>query len=320
MKPLLPSHDKIVPYLKKIDFNRYYSNVGPLVLEYERRLKPLVGPCVTVSSCTSGLTACLLALNLTKGSFISCPSWTFVATAAAIVAAGHIPYFTDVSENWESIINTKCKAAIVVMPFGAPISTVSLEEAPIPVIIDAAGGFDTMRICKPVNIPIVISTHATKVFGTGEGGIVSCTDTSILKKIREISNFGMDAQRQVRVSGINAKLSEYAAAVGLAELDSWATKRFNWMVTKNAYISEFKEFDTPVHDDRWASYVFPVKLKNIDNALKIHGVRRWVPVHKYPPYRDYPRTPMKYTDELENTVALLPYAIDSSPGDIYGRL
>lgn len=317
-RPLLPSADKIEPYLRRIDENRYYSNSGPLVLEFEKRLSGKFGaPCITTISCTSGLTACLLALNLPERSFVACPSWTFVATAAAIVAAGHIPYFVDVSNSWIANFNRNIKisASIIVSPFGCPVDITTCdflaEDSGCKIIIDAAAGFDSASAGK---CPVVVSTHATKTFGTGEGGFVMCRDEDLLASIRSICNFGLPS---VGYAGINGKMSEYAAAVGLAELDGWEAKRMKWLGVKSAYMEAFADYETPVFDLRWASNVFPICVPNAAQVVERMGMgRTWTPVHRMKAYEKYPRTSMEVTDKIAETTLLLPFSIDQTNEEI----
>lgn len=241
-KPLLPSADKIKPYLNRIDASRWYTNMGPLVGEYETRMSVLFGASVcATASCTSGLTAALLALDLPRGTLCMVQSWTFVATICAIQAAGLEPYFLDIDlETWVvdvSKLPFQPKVMVVVSPFGAPLDLEWWEnytaETGTKIVIDAAGGFDSFsRVSRPQNIPVVISTHATKVFSSGEGGMVISKDAGFIDKVRYICNFGITPSREIKYAGINAKMSEYHAAVGLAELDGWEDKCIKW---RNAF-------------------------------------------------------------------------------------
>lgn len=325
-RPLLPSADKILPYLRRIDAARYYSNVGPLVLEFEKRLAEIFGTnVVTTSSATSALTACLLTLNLPNGSFVATPSWSFVATAASIVAAGHIPYFTDIDpRTWITPYEKPhfMTAMLPVCPFGVPINVDAWDDyaevTGVPVVIDAAAGFDTFSSLSPVGkCPVVISTHATKVFGTGEGGII----LSPHQDVRSICNFGLSG---CDLPGINAKMSEYHAAVGLASLDEWEEKRLRWLGVKHAYMEAFRNItrDTPIMDVRYASNVFPIRLSEsvgpVIEKMNAAGVpcRSWTPVHRMKVYADYPRTAMPVTDALADTVMLLPFSIDQTSEEI----
>jgi dTDP-4-amino-4,6-dideoxygalactose transaminase len=323
-KPLLPDYLRLEPYMRKIDTNRYYSNYGELVTTFERRLGELFGaPCVTASSATSVLTATIMALDLPKGSFIACPSWSFVATAAAIVAAGHVPYFSEVDKRsgimW--MPNKEVSAYLWVAPFGTPCQ-VNPEYGEIgkPVIIDAAAGFDSFStICKPSKCPVVISTHCTKPFGTGEGGFVTCHDEPLLKKIRHILNFGIKSHTSVPYIGFNGKMSEYHAAVGLAELDGWPEKRERWILVRGWYEQAF----SPPKFERWASSSYPLKLNvaaaPVIEALNQKGIMAYAPrygIHHLKAYKDYPRTELTVTEELMEKTIMLPFYVDMSKEEV----
>ena len=193
MKPKLPTAAEILPYLETIDAHRWYSNWGPLAIRLEeqlaRRLNVGSESVVTTGSGTAGLTAALLAREICGGSFCIMPSWTFAATPHAARAAGLVPWFHDVDpRTWaldpdavaESIkqMHTRPGAVMVVSPFGAPADLAVWEafeeHTGIPVVIDAAAGFDTVRASK---IPCVVSLHATKILGAGEGGFIATTDS-----------------------------------------------------------------------------------------------------------------------------------------------
>lgn len=285
MKPLLPTADKIMPYLRRVDESRYYSNFGELNTEYKNRLGELFGaPCATGSSATSLITATLMALGLPKGSMVVMPSWTFPATAAAVVSAGLVPYFVDV---WDNGVLTgdafqhHAAAVIVVSPFGSPLDMTVWNDwnnERIPVIIDAAAGFDAFStICKPQSTPVIISTHATKAFGTGEGGFVTCTDTDLLERVRRITNFGLTPDRRIEYTGLNCKFSEYHAAVGLAELDGWKDKRKLILEKVKPYGIDYAVTLVPVRGE---------------------GVMGKYGCHIHPAYAEFPRTELPVTEEL----------------------
>lgn len=295
MKPLLPTADRLLPYLGRIDENRYYSNVGPLCLEYESRLSELFGaPCITGSSATSLLTATLMAYDLPRGSLVAMPSWTFPATAAAVVSAGHIPRFHDVSTNGVLLVSErspKPAAAILVSPFGKPIGW--NEDYNIPLIIDGAAGFDAFStICKPGKIPVVVSTHCTKAFGTGEGGFVTCHDDLLLEKIRRITNFGLpvgSGDRRIEYTGLNAKFSEYHAAVGLAELDGWPEKRLKLLEAVKPYGLDYAVTQVPVRGE---------------GKMGVYGC------HQHKAYADCPRTELPVTEDLIANVGVVTVGIE----------
>ena len=284
MNTALPTTDKIIPYLERIDHNRVYANFGPLNEEYEKRLSKLFqAPVVTASSATSALTATLIALNLPPKSLIAVPSFTFIATPASIVMAGHVPYFCDVAK--DGIINfipADAKAAVIVAPCGSPLPDFKFD---IPIIIDAAGGFDSFsRISTSRKYPTIISTHASKPFGTGEGGFIVHHDKVFLNKARQITNFGRDGVK-INLPGFNAKLSEYHAAVGLAELDGWEDKRDRFLRRTKIYGLDYATSLVAVRD-------------GIGKKL-IYGC------HMHKAYKDYPRTDLTNTEDLMKKISFV---------------
>ncbi len=283
-KPLLPKTEKLIPYLERIDENRWYTNYGELEEEYRYRISELFGaPCITGSSATSLLTATLMAYNLPKGSMVALPSYTFPATAAAVVSAGHIPFFCDVES--DGIINTggvnpNCKAMIVVAPFGKyPGEWGKFAELHgVPVIIDGAAAFDVYSTThKPTDCPIIISTHATKSFGTGEGGLLFSHDALLLERVRRITNFGLTPDRRIEYTGLNCKFSEYHAAVGLTQLDEWPEKREKLLEAVKPYGIDYAITQVAVRGE---------------GKMGVYGC------HQHNAYKDFQRTDMEVTDDL----------------------
>jgi len=100
MRPVLPSADRLLPYLRRIDDSRWYSNFGPLTRELESRLahrwRLAPGSVLSLSNATQGLTVALMAAGAARESLCLMPAWTFVASAHAAVQAGMVPYLVDV--------------------------------------------------------------------------------------------------------------------------------------------------------------------------------------------------------------------------------
>ena len=97
-----------------------------------------------------------------------------------------------------------------------------------PVVIDGAAAFEgALRAPDEFlgEVPVVISFHATKSFATGEGGCIACTDVELVRRTSRALNFGFHETRDSRSASTNGKMSEYHAAVGLAELDGWDDKQ-----------------------------------------------------------------------------------------------
>jgi dTDP-4-amino-4,6-dideoxygalactose transaminase len=108
----------------------------------------------------------------------------------------------------------------------------------VPLIIDAAAAFDALRVGGPMpagECPVVVSLHATKSFGVGEGGALLSRDADLMRRVRALQQFGFAGTRLAQYPGINAKISEYTAAVGLAGFDTWAETRARWQRITQAY-------------------------------------------------------------------------------------
>lgn len=343
MRPLLPSADKIYNYLKEIDNTRWYSNFGPLSMRLEDNLAKHFGINHDEISCFSNATQALVltmrALGIPRGSYCAVPSWTFVATAGGVYNSDLIPFFTDVDEtSWqiepENILpfKEKISSVVVVSPFGAPINIKKWQDLKnktgLKVIIDAAAAFDSVARFKEfevTDIPIIISLHATKPFGTGEGGLILCKDKELLFKIKKLSNFGFTPEGIIS-RGSNAKMSEYSAAVGLAEFDGWQEKKSKFDELLEKYLSKLK----PVNVRMWSQGDYTTSTLNIvlnrpnaDEVIKKLGekgveARRWwrTACHNFEPYKDFPKQPLVVTNKLVDTVIALPFWLGMSDGEI----
>ena len=332
-KPRLPLADEIVPYLRRIDQSRWYSNGGPLAEEFEARLATHAGggAVATVANATVGLALALLAYDVPPGSLCMVPAWTFAATGHAIQLAGLVPWIVDVdAASWslepaaarEFLRNAPgpVSAVIPVSPFGQPIDFASWnsfrDETGLAVVIDAAAMFDTIRA---ESVPAVVSLHATKVLGVGEGGFVVGTDASFIQELHKRANFGFWGSRQATVRSFNGKLSEYAAAVGLAALDTWVATRADFARVAAAYVKAFAGEATVMiqegFGERWVSSTVIVAVEEagaeaVGRALAAHriGTRRWWGggLHRHAAFEKFPRGGTDNTDELADSVLGLP--------------
>jgi dTDP-4-amino-4,6-dideoxygalactose transaminase len=344
----MPSSAEILPYLQEIDENGWYSNYGPLVTRLEEQLGRSLGltgsGVVTTANATVGLTAALLARRAPAGSFCIMPSWTFAATPHAARAAGMTPWFHDVDRRtWalnpdavtETLKRIACPvgAVMVVSPFGAPIDIQAWQALEdrigIPVVVDAAAGFDSAQ-ASPV--PFVVSLHATKILGAGEGGFIATTDLELRKRVRACCNFGFSGSRTAELQALNAKMSEYHAAVALANLRSWPATRqrhVRIMAWYRQAISRLPEVSVqPAYGDAWASgttsVVLPPRtLARVVRYLSHRGIdtRAWwgQGCHSQPAFADCPRGALPVTEDLGARVLGLPHFPDMREQDV-GRV
>jgi dTDP-4-amino-4,6-dideoxygalactose transaminase len=341
LSPRLPTADKLVPYLERIDAARWYTNGGPMLRELEELLANHFGvsnQCVVTSAnATLAISQALRAVALPTDGLCVVPSWTFVASAAAVVWAGLEPHFLDVAEDsWtirpEDVLRLAeeqpISAVLVVASFGAPLDLQEWDEftrkSGIPVVVDAAGGFDAYRAQSAeweCEAPVVISLHATKVFGVGEGAAVIAKNESLAQRIRRFGNFGFQAPRIAELPGTNAKMTEYSAAIGLAQFAEWPANRDIWRQLTDAFVQEVGRVDgvrlAPQFGEGWVSSFGVVQFdegilaEDVSAFLEGKGIetRQWwgKGCHCQPAYAAYPRSPLPVTTKLGQQVLGLPF-------------
>lgn len=345
LRPRLPDADALAPWLRAIDASRVYSNFGPLTRNLERRIAAhtRAAGAATVCNGTVALSLALQAAGVTPGDAFLClmPAWTFVATPASAVQLGMIPYFVDVDPaTWvlepdQTLVDVlrapkPVGAIIVVAPFGTPVDPAVwdniAEHTGRPVIVDAAAGFDSARAGRSA---MMISLHATKALGVGEGGVIVSTDAALVERVKSLSVFGFSEEREALLRGTNAKISEYTAAVGLAGLDRWEATRAELKSLKDEMIRRVKEIPgvgfAPGLEEDYQSTTFNVVLPErnalaVKAALRERGIdsRLWWGrgCHRHKAYAAYPRTPLPVTEELADRVLGLPFFLGMTEAEI----
>ena len=172
--------------------------------------------------------------------------------------------------------------------------------------------------------PVAVSLHATKVFGVGEGGALLCRKPAVMERVRRLAQFGFLGTRESLVSGTNAKLSEYAAAVGLAALDTWSDARTRWMVAASRYrrLVPKQIMLLPGFGTGWVSstmtVLFPSEPPEV--ALRARGIetlRWWGPgCHAQPAYAACGRESLPVTEDLARRSIGLPFWQDLTEGQV----
>ena len=343
-RPRLPSAEAVFPYLQRIDTARWYSNFGPLLTEFEARLAarfPAGSEVVTVANATQALTLTLNAMDLAPGGYVAIPAWTFVATAHAVMQAGLRPWFVDVDpDSWmmrpaaiadlPPSVREQLVAVIPVCAFGSLGDLAAWrafrDETRVQVLVDAAAAFDALR---DADLPAVVSLHATKVVGLGEGGFLVTRDADLALRVRRLSTFGFHGSRESQVPATNAKLSEYAAAVGLAALDGWEANRLQFARAAQhlriGLVGQPEVCFQPGWGSEWVTSVCNVRLPDgsagaVADALRAEGVetRRWwgSGCHVSPAFADCGRSDLSHTDRLGGSVLGLPFSVDISLPEI----
>lgn len=232
-KPFLPPQAIYQSYLEGIWKRQWLTNMGPLANDLELKLKETlnVKHLLFVTNGTVALQMAIKALDL-KGEIITTP-FSFVATTSTIVWENCKPIFVDIdpdslnidANKIEAAITHKTSAILATHVYGNPCDVEKIEEIAkkhnLKVIYDAAHAFGVEIKGKSIFEYGDISTcslHATKLYHSGEGGLVITQDPELLKKLAYIRNFGFDGPENFAELGLNGKNSEFHAAMGLANL------------------------------------------------------------------------------------------------------
>jgi dTDP-4-amino-4,6-dideoxygalactose transaminase len=232
-KPFLPSLDEFVPYLEQIWSSGILTNGGPLHQKLEQALCEFLGVehIALFANGTIALITALQALRVT-GEVITTP-YSFVATAHSLLWNGIKPVFADIDEKTLNLDPSKVEAAITpqttaIMPvhcYGNPCDVTAMqriaENYNLKIIYDAAHAFGIRdaggSLLRHGDLS-TLSFHATKVFNTFEGGAIVCPDGRTKLHIDRLKNFGYVDEVTVVAPGINGKMSEVGAAMGLLQL------------------------------------------------------------------------------------------------------
>jgi dTDP-4-amino-4,6-dideoxygalactose transaminase len=230
----LPPLAELQPMLEEIWRTRILTNAGPFHLQLEAALCEYLGvPFISLAANgTVALQLALMAAGVDGGEVITTP-YSFPATTHVIALAGATPVFVDIGDSvfnldplkLEAAITEKTRAIMPVHCYGWPCDGGAIariaERHGIPVIYDAAHAFGVDAAAGSVlnyGRYSTLSFHATKVFNTFEGGAIVSATAEDKKRIDRLKNFGIASETEVELSGINGKMSELNAAIGLLQL------------------------------------------------------------------------------------------------------
>jgi perosamine synthetase len=219
---------------------------GPRVAEFERRFAARVGAAhgVATTSCTTALHLALIIAGVGPGDEVICPSYTFIATANAVLYAGATPVFAEVEPDTSNLdasdvirrVTPRTKAVIVVHQFGLATRLgpyAALADRGIAVIEDAACAVGASCEGRPVGshgYTACWSFHPRKTISTGEGGMLTTDDSAIAERARRLRSFAASVSDHVRHAargvvaeeyrelGYNYRLTDVQAAIGIEQL------------------------------------------------------------------------------------------------------
>ena len=285
IRPLVPPVEKWAHYLEPAYRARWFSNFGPVAHQFEielsKRFCHADEVITTANSCTSGIAASLIARNVLGTVLV--PAFTFPATVSAVIMARAKPCVLDVDrDTWclsasllEKALNSeKCDAVLLVSAFGMRQNFAAHFEIcarhGVLALIDNAAGLCTKGLPLADKCCFEIySLHATKPFAIGEGGAIRSREREV-DALRRALNFGLKrGSVQSGCWGINGKLPEVSAAVGLAVLEDFDRIIAYRRMVALRYIDLLKDFDNlayPMEVERAPWQVFPVLLPSAEIA------------------------------------------------------
>ncbi|MCL2636239.1 MAG: DegT/DnrJ/EryC1/StrS family aminotransferase, partial [Betaproteobacteria bacterium] len=232
-EPFLPPLEDFIPQLTQIWNSRLLTNGGPFHEKFENELAAHLGVehLSLFANGTLALITALQALRIT-GEVITTP-YSFVATSHALLWNGLKPVFVDIDpttrnldpKRIEEAITPNTSAILAVHCYGIPCDTERIQRIAdtygLKIIYDAAHAFGVKQNDRSILLDgdlSILSFHATKVFNTFEGGAIICPDAKTKQRIDYLKNFGFADEVTVVAPGINGKMNEFSAALGLLQL------------------------------------------------------------------------------------------------------
>ncbi|MEO8236815.1 MAG: DegT/DnrJ/EryC1/StrS family aminotransferase [Flavobacterium sp.] len=290
-KTFLPLIEEYNKQVQRAWDNEWITNRGELVLELEERLKKYLSISNIIMT-NNGTVPLQIALKIlgNKGEIITTP-FSYVATTAAIVWEDCTPVFVDIHPEYLTIDETKIEAAItdkttVILAthvFGNPCNVFEIEAIAkkynLKVIYDAAHCFEVKYNDKSIFDYGDVSTcsfHATKLFHTGEGGAMFTRNTDLQHQLFYSHNFGHNGPLAFHGLGINGKMSELQAAMGLAVLphmDKIINERKKVVDFYNGKLNFSKLQGLKIRENtQWNYSYYPIIFDNEEQLLKIQKV------------------------------------------------
>ncbi len=287
-KTFFPPIKEYESQIKRIWENEWLTNRGELVKELESFLNSYLGLSNTILT-TNGTLPIQIALKVLakKGEVITTP-FSYVATTSAIVWENCTPVFVDINSEYLTIDENKIEAAITPKTtailathvFGNPCNIKRIETIAkkhnLKVIYDAAHCFDVTYNGKSVFNYGDVSTcsfHATKLFHTAEGGALFCNNNDLNHLLFYSHNFGHNGPLDFHGLGINAKMSELQAAMGLSVFPYMnfikdARREIVKLYNSNLDFSNLKKMKIRKNTN-WNYSYYPIIFKNEESLLKV---------------------------------------------------
>lgn len=279
-RPLLPNINDYISNVKEIFNSQWLTNMGVKHNELETKLQDVLKvPNVSLfNNGTIALLTALKAMNLPYGSEVITTPFTFAATPHCIVWNNCEPVFCDIEPNTmtidadkvESLITPNTSAILGVHVYGFPCNVEKIDKIAkkhnLKVIYDAAHAFSTEINGKGIGTfgdVTMFSFHATKLFNTIEGGCLTYNDENLKRKIYNLRNFGIQSEEIVEDVGINGKMNEFQAAMGLENLKIYKKEQ-----EKRAEIKAFYD----EHLSKIKGIRIPKMPENVTNSYQYYQI------------------------------------------------
>ncbi len=293
---------------------------GPNVKEFEENYSKFAGVehAIAVNTGTAALHAAIMAAGVKQGDEVILPSFTFVATAEAIVLAGGKPVFADIDPETFTLspqavgkaITEKTKAIVPVDLYGLPADIKSLREITakhnIPIVEDCAQSHGATYEGKPSGAFADIacwSLYAAKNIGTGEGGVVTTDNDQLAETVRMIRTHGEKVKYQSLMLGTNYRMTEIQAAIGVVQLErlpEFLAKRTRnaQRLTKNLEKTEKIKLPPELKNRKPSWYLYTIRIKDVSENERNNIIREMhdkgigaeayypIPVHQMPYYKE----------------------------------
>jgi dTDP-4-amino-4,6-dideoxygalactose transaminase len=291
-KPYLPSRENLDRYIDGIYERQWLTNNGPLVQELTQRLEAYLGVknLLLVSNGTLALQIAYRALGISgagaDAEAITTP-FTFVATASSLKWEGVEPVFVDIDPHtWcldptliEAAISPRTRAIVPVHVFGNACEVEFIDEIGqrhgLKVVYDASHAFGVTYKGESLlkhGDAATLSFHATKLFHTVEGGAIVFKRMEDLERARKMINFGITGPETIEEIGINAKMNEFQAAMGLCVLDEMEANlkaRANVWHRYEQALSQILKLQVKLDELEYNYAYFPVAFENEEKAVRV---------------------------------------------------
>jgi len=341
-QPSLAPLEEFNEYLQQIWATGVMTHNGPFMQQLEKEISEYEGvpDTICLANGTCAMQLAIRAMDL-EGEIITTP-FSFIATANSITWERCTPVFVDIdpdtwnidAEKIEAAVTDKTCAILPVHVFSAPCDVVRIQQIAdkhgLKVIYDAAHA-----MCVKVNGKSIMSYgdvsctsfHATKLFNTCEGGACFTGNEELAARIRRMRFFGFDEQKEVVDDGMNAKMTEISAALGLANLKHLNGVRKNRREKYELYQSllsrcdfiTFQKFDPEEYNYSYMPVLFDTEARLFQTLEKLAAEKIYPRRYFHPSLHNidiFEKTALPVTESVASRIACFPLYNSLSQNEI----